>query len=356
MFLWPIIFIVVSSAFVGGILYICNKIKKLGIKNNFIPPLIVLFGVLLVALPLGFVSAVVVLIHIILVLLVLDAFLFILSKLTKKKYNNLISSALSLIIVSVYLFFGIVRVYDVKETNYSFKSSKLSEKYRVALFADSHVGTTFSGEGIEKWLLEIESKSPDLIVISGDFVDDSTSKKDMIEACKRLGNVKTKYGIYFVHGNHDKGYYSLRRGFSAKDLENELEKNGVTVLKDEVTLINDEIYIIGRKDFEDRKRASIDELIKDLDKSKYMIVLNHQPTDYENESNANVDLVLSGHTHGGNLIPINLINEKISANNATYGHKTIGNTEFIVTSGISDWALKFRTGSISEYVIIDLDN
>ena len=67
-----------------------------------------------------------------------------------------------------------------------------------------------------------------------------------------------------------------------------------------------------------------------------------------------MDLVLSGHTHGGQLIPINRVGELLGANDRTYGRETREGTEFIVTSGISDWALGFKTGTKSEIVMISI--
>lgn len=64
----------------------------------------------------------------------------------------------------------------------------------------------------------------------------------MIKASKYLGSVKTKYGVYFVHGNHEKGYYGNKRWYSSDDLKEELTRNGINVLKDESILVNDEIY------------------------------------------------------------------------------------------------------------------
>ena len=96
-------------------------------------------------------------------------------------------------------------------------------------------------------------------------------------------------------------------------------------------------------------------MTKNLDVNKYKIVIDHQPTDYTNEANSNVDLVVYGHTYGGQLIPLNIINTYVSENDFVYGYKKIKNTNFIVTSGISDWEIKFKTGCISEYVIIDVN-
>ena len=99
----------------------------------------------------------------------------------------------------------------------------------------------------------------------------------------------------------------------------------------------------------------MDELTQNLDKSKYMLVLDHQPGDYDAQADSGVDLVLSGHTHGGQMIPITYVGELFNINDATYGYEKRKDTEFIVTSGISDWEILFKTGTKSEYVIIDVE-
>lgn len=159
--------------------------------------------------------------------------------------------------------------------------------------------------------------------------------------------------MFYVPGNHDKGYSSYR-DFTYDDLISELKKNNVTVLQDEVAEVGENYYVVGRKD-RSMKRMDISELTASLDPSKFVIVLDHQPNDYKAESQANCDLVLSGHTHGGQMIPIGPFGELIGANDATYGKETRGNTTFIVTSGIADWAIPYKTGTISEYVLIDVN-
>lgn len=79
--------------------------------------------------------------------------------------------------------------------------------------------------------------------------------------------------------------------------------------------------------------------------------------DYEAQKDANVDLVLSGHTHGGQLFPLMTIenHSNIAEDDRVYGYEKSENTNFIVTSGISDWAIKFKTGCKSEYLIINIE-
>ncbi|MBQ9188951.1 MAG: metallophosphoesterase, partial [Clostridia bacterium] len=84
------------------------------------------------------------------------------------------------------------------------------------------------------------------------------------------------------------------------------------------------------------------------------VMLDHQPNDYAAEAAAGMDLVLSGHTHGGHIFPAGQIGLWIGANDFLYGTTRIGQTDFVVTSGISGWAIPFKTGTFSEYVVIDL--
>lgn len=353
--LWMFIMLFSLILFIIGIIYICSRINRLGIKNKLIPYLIVFLFILVLSLLLNTITAVIIIIHYLIIWLFMDIVFFIIKKIRKKDYKCYLAGIITLIFVPIYIIIGIYNVYNVDVTTYDISTDKLNDKYKVALLSDSHIGTTFHAEKFYEYLKEIEKENPDILLIAGDFVDDGTSKEDMINACEALGKINIKYGIYFAHGNHDKGYYGEQRGYTSEDLESELTKNNVKVLKDESVLVNNEIYIIGRKDAEDRSRMSAEELTKDLDKSKFTIDINHQPTDYLNESKSDIDLVVSGHTHGGQMIPLQLLSTHVSENDSIYGYEKINNTNFIVTSGISDWELKIKTGCKSEYVYININ-
>ena len=97
--------------------------------------------------------------------------------------------------------------------------------------------------------------------------------------------------------------------------------------------------------------------MKGLDPALFTVVLDHQPRDYAAQVKAGADLVLSGHTHGGQMIPFRMLCDRlgIGENDRMYGFEQRGNTRFIVTSGMADWRLLFRTGCRSEYVLIHLE-
>lgn len=220
-------------------------------------------------------------------------------------------------------------------------------------------GNNIQRQGLAEHLSRIKKQNPDVFVIVGDFVGEDTTKTDMLDACR----AHTKYGIYYVFGNHDKeNYGNNRRGYTGDELVEELERNSVTVLQNENVLIDNRFYLIGRQDASEERdfggrRAEISGLTETLDNDKYSIILDHQPVDYDAEADSGADLVLSGHTHCGQMIPIMQFSRwfNLGGNDNIYGMERCRNTDFIVTSGISDGAIKFKTGCRSEFVMIEVN-
>ena len=349
--------ILIGVIFVILLILICytvmlfTKIKYINsINNKLVRILLSLIPIVIIFLIFNVVNSIVILLHLC-IFISISSLIFRMIKM-KDKYNLIV--LIGIITTIIYLSIGAYLDYHVFETKYEvFTHKELgSNKFRIIQISDSHVGTTFDGEGFYKKIENISKIDSDLFVLTGDFVDDDTTKEDMIKSCEALSLIKSKYGVYFIYGNHDKGYFNYRN-FSEADLIYELEKNNVKVLSDEVVELNNYMYLIGRND-KSYQRKSISELTDNLDKTKYIIDLNHQPNDYNNEKEANVDLVLSGHTHGGQLFPLGYIGVLFKANDMFKGMKKIDNTYFVVNTGISDWAIDFKTGTHSEYVIIDI--
>lgn len=304
----------------------------------------------------------IVMIHMSLYFLLAELVYFIIRKIRKKgkepddgRFHPYIIGIIVIVIEICYFSAGWFLAHHVFETDYTVTTAKELgvPKLRVALIADSHIGAVFDGEGFGERLEKIQATEPDILVISGDFVDDGTTKEELRKSCEALSKFKCTYGIYYVYGNHDKGYYS-HKNFSVEEFRSMLKGAGVTMLEDEAVLLEDSFYIIGRKDKSDRSRKPIGDIMATLDPSKYSIVLDHQPNDYAAEAASGADLVLSGHTHGGQLIPMKLFAYLINANDSTYGMETRDKTTFIVTSGIGDWEIGFKTGCKAEFCVIDI--
>lgn len=132
-----------------------------------------------------------------------------------------------------------------------------------------------------------------------------------------------------------------------------MEKLGIEVLTDEVTMIENEIYIIGRNDDTNKNRVEIAKLVSTLDSSKPMIMLDHQPNELDAAQANGIDLILSGHTHRGQVFPGNLITNLLYEND--YGLLKKGDLNSIVSSGFGTWGPPLRLGTRSEVVIINVD-
>lgn len=260
----------------------------------------------------------------------------------------------------VLLIYGFINANIIRTKYYDIKINKNINDLKIALISDIHLGYNTNISYIEKMVEKIDRENPDIIIIAGDIFDnDYNSIKNPELYIKAFNKLRSTYGTYAAFGNHDTeekilGGFTFEGERSYSNFENFLEKSNIKLLSDESILIND-FYLIGRKDGHkpfDYHRMNIESLIKDLDQSKPLIVIDHEPNGLLEMRDNNIDLVLSGHTHNGQLFPLNLFVGLFNEN--SYGVKKLNNTYDLVTSGIGVWGPKMRTFTSSEIVIINL--
>lgn len=285
----------------------------------------------------------------------------------EKTYENstlrkwLYSSGLvPVLVTAVIMICGVITMNNVIATTYEVQTEKelRPEGYRVVMIADSHYGVAGSYEDLVIKADEISSLSPDAVILCGDIVDETTEPAQVDEIFDAFGGIRTAYGVYFVWGNHDRSSAALHTQFSEEYLRNVIAENGITILEDEVLNINDDLVIVGREDkYEAKKgkdRKPMEVLMQDVDKSRFVICADHQPSSFEEESRCGVDLILSGHTHGGQIWPARQVEEILALDDGIYGRYEIGNTTAIVTSGFYGWSWPVKSGVPSEYVVVDI--
>ncbi len=342
--------------FVIYVVRLSHKVISKYVENNnvswilsFLPLLFFVIGFFIDP-----VNAIVVDIHLILIVSFVKLLFFIVNKIVHKEVNEYLVLGIGVLMCTLILGHGYYLAHHVIETDYTVYTTKDigTDKFRIVQISDSHLGTTMNGKEFSKYMEDINKLNPDVVVVTGDFVDDDSSLKDMTDGAIGLGKLKSKYGVYFIYGNHDKGYYN-NRSYTDSDIRKELKDNNVTILEDRFLDITDNVVLVGRQDAEVVTRSSADALTKNINKDKYIIMLNHQPTDYEHEKDA-ADLILLGHTHGGQLFPLGQISVLLGVNDAYSGLEKRGNATFIINTGISDWAIKFKTGTVAEYTVIDI--
>ena len=368
--------IIMAAAGLGALMFVYTvlRARRLGFIRRIAEDHKVLAWLAAIAVPAVFVlpllvvstyASVTALLHLAFIWLFCDIAGFIVRKVRKMPKGKYLAGYAAIVITVVVLVLAWNNAHSVRRTYYSieadpsgFKPGAVSGPFRIVMIADSHIGATFGGEGFAREMERVQAEEPDAVFICGDFVDDDTTKEDMLLACEALGRLKATDGVFYIYGNHDNGYF--RRGtFSAQELRQALTDNGVVILEDESAELSCGAVVIGRKDRSRGGRMSAADLMKEYSEGRFTIMLDHQPNDTVSETESRADLVLSGHTHGGHIFPAGQIGLMIGANDLLYGRKTMtagdGHiTTFIVTSGISGWAIPFKTGCFSEYVVIDI--
>lgn len=266
--------------------------------------------------------------------------------------------------------YGIFNARNIKVNEYSVTVNKScgSDKHlKAVLVADLHMGYAIGVDHITNMVEKINQQDADIVIIAGDIFDNSYDGMDDPEGIKaQLKSIKSKYGVYAVYGNHDideKILMGFTFDWGGKQLHSEKMTNfmkecNIKLINDESVLINDEFYLVGRRDTdkpgtEDGTRAEISELTKDLDKTKPIFVLSHEPDELQKTADAGADIDFSGHTHDGQLFPGNLTIGLFWENPCGMIKKD--NMYSIVTSGVGVYGTFMRVGTDAEICSVDID-
>lgn len=270
------------------------------------------------------------------------------------------SGIVPLVVTVALVIYGYFNMYHVVSTSYTLRTDKQipREGYRVAVLADIHYGVSLDQKALLAVCDRVSAEKPDLVILCGDIVDNNTSAQGLAEVFSALGTIESTYGTYYVYGNHDRPMDMVKSPFTEADLVSAIEGNGITILQDDVVSITEDLVLVGRDDpgFGGQgNRLSAQALIDRADAGDFILVANHQPADYENIGKAGADLIVSGHTHGGQIWPANLLDHLVHFNDANYGLTALGGEgSAIVTSGVAGWGWPIKTSAPSEYVIIQI--
>ncbi len=265
--------------------------------------------------------------------------------------------------------YGSLHAGHLYHTEYAVAISKdggKNSQLTVALAADLHLGYNTSIRHIQELVDQINAMEPDLVCLAGDIFDndyDAIPEPQRLAAL--LGSIRSTYGVYACYGNHDLDEPILM-GFTFDGKQEQtdtrllefLDTANIRLLEDESVLIDNSFYLAGRKDYsrvrktEDAARLTPAQLTQGLDAEKPLLVLDHQPRELAELEEAGADLVLSGHTHDGQLWPFTLLIHSYWENPCGILRK--GTMTSLVTSGAGVWGPNMRVGTRSEVVEIHL--
>ena len=216
----------------------------------------------------------------------------------------------------------------------------LERPLKIVMLSDLHAGFHNRRAEVGRWVNMINAEKADFILIAGDMIDGNVRPllaQGTAEELQRL-NAPTIACL----GNHE--YIT-----GIDKALNLLEQTGIRILRDKSISIGD-VTIIGRDDRSNRSRKSVARLMQGVTRGDYIILLDHQPFNLAEAEQNGVDLQLSGHTHRGQVWPLNWVTKKMYE--CDYGQWRKGKTDYYVSSGMGIWGGKFRIGTDSEYAVI----
>jgi predicted MPP superfamily phosphohydrolase len=216
----------------------------------------------------------------------------------------------------------------------------------IVMFSDLHLSPVNDEAFLNKIVEKVNVLNPDIILLPGDIVDDKAEilKRNCIGS--GLKKLKSKYGVFASTGNHEfingvESSVNFAREFS------------VTVLRDEFMKVDNLFYIIGREDvsknsFTKQKRKRLNEILSGMQENLPVILLDHTPVKLNEAVENKIDLQLSGHTHNGQMFPLNFITNLIYE--VSWGYLKKENTHFYVSSGVGSWGPPVKLVSDAEIV------
>jgi len=224
------------------------------------------------------------------------------------------------------------------------------KELKIAAVSDIHLGSIIRKRSMRVLSEKLKAISPHMVLFLGDTVDGEINpvlRNDLLDSLVLPDTAKYVYAITGNHeyiGNHSKTIPYIK-------------SKGIRVLIDEVIHLEEGIQLAGRKDrdsmrYTGKHRKNLDVLLKGVDQSKLVIVLDHQPPLIKENNLYGFDIMLSGHTHNGQMWPLNYLIARVYK--LIYGHMIINDRHYIVSSGYGSWGPRVRLGSRSEILDITI--
>ncbi|HZW40236.1 MAG TPA: metallophosphoesterase [Ignavibacteriaceae bacterium] len=258
---------------------------------------------------------------------------------------------ISVIIVGIILLYGFYnsRNFVIKTLDLELPQKKSSlNELNIVQISDIHLSAINDEKWLNKAVEKINSLNPDIVLIAGDLVDERAYYFELKQLGKSFKKIKNKYGIFASTGNHE--YIN-----GAKGIVEYFSNLGITWILDTSVFINNNFYVAARLDtavnsFTKMHRKSLDQVLRNVNIEYPIILMDHTPFKLNEAEEHSVDLQLSGHTHNGQMFPLNWITNLIYEISWGYGKKS--NTQYYVSSGMGSWGPPVKIASDAEIVNI----
>ena len=298
-------------------------------------------------------------VYLLIFLLLTDVIMLIIratGRLSRKSTDNVrfCCSTAAVVLVVALTVCGTAHAAQIKTVSYEIDLENSStEELNIALISDLHLGAAGSERNLAKAVDAVNALEPDVVCISGDlFNDDFNSLYDPEGIVSLLRSIKSKYGVYACLGNHD----GVNR---FDDMLQLLKDSDIILLNDEYKVVDDRFVIVGRLDgrvigdFDGLERSDYEDIFDPTSTELPVIVMDHNPANIS-EYDGNTDLILSGHTHKGQIFPANILTYFMYDVHYGYYRADSNSPHVVVTSGAGYWGMPMRIGTDCEIVQIKL--
>jgi predicted MPP superfamily phosphohydrolase len=259
------------------------------------------------------------------------------------------SSIIAILVVLLLIFVLIYGTYNAKRpvvNQYRVNISKeagMRKSLHIVMVSDIHLGNIVGRSRLSGLVDRVNLMQPELVLLVGDIIDGDIRPFEEQQMAELMRTIKAPQGVFAVLGNHE------YLGGQYMELVAALESCGVTVLRDQYQLM-DNFYLVGRDDKFSRLRKPLEEVMTGVNHQLPIILMDHNPIDIEESRHNRVDLQLSGHTHAGQLYPLNLFTKKIFV--LDWGYLRQEDMQIIVSNGFGTWGPPIRIGNRPEIVEI----
>lgn len=234
----------------------------------------------------------------------------------------------------------------------------ITRPLRLVLLSDIHAGFHIRRDEIARMVDQINAEAPDYVLIAGDVID--ISVRPLLQENVAAEFRRLQAPVYAVLGNHEylAGDTAAQRFYADARIR---------LLQDSIVRLPEGLTLIGRDDRMNPHRKNLQRLLKEYASQispttggqsekplsdTFLLLLDHQPYHLEQAQQAGIDFQFSGHTHRGQMLPISWLTDMIYEQ--SWGHYQKGATQYYISSGYGIWGAKFRLGTQSEYLVLQL--
>lgn len=288
--------------------------------------------------------------------------LMLLPKVTKApfvshRYFDGIKAVCVFVLTGIVCAYGFIHACSVEHVSYDVHITDKGDisDMKIVMISDLHIGSVGSESRLVMIIDEINALKPDIVCMAGDIFDtDYTAIRNPDKAAEILKGLNATYGVYACFGNHDAGQ-------TVGEMEAFLQRADVRLLKEEYIVIDNRLVLVGRLDSSPigghgaQKRGELSEFLNSDIMHLPVVVLDHNPANISTYGKE-ADLIMCGHTHKGQMFPVNFITDAIYEVDHGYYQKNSESPHVIVTSGVGVWGMPMRIGTDCEIVTVRILN